>query len=411
MKGYLVIFRGNLFMTTGVKLGCGCVKSSRMCYSCAVLEDPTVKLVMRKLRSMSEFPDKLATQHPEHLNTIYSLDYCHDLVKGMAVLREISTGLASPGARRYQNSALLECLVNPCKGRHVDAGFRPVLTSATAAVAATEAFPEAFPELFPRARGEKAAPATAAVAAGANYAQVANLSTGIAGEDSEGSEDSEDSEDTELPFLNEIPEPHPLHPTQRALLEALKRPVEGVQGPPGTGKSTLVRFLLRERLPRNGRNVALLMGAQNKVVDLHVRALRPYVATDFATSRVGLLVVGHVENVRLSAEARSFTVEGLLAQNAEVAAARLRFDAARARKAAPVECELLRDALFVARAAATATLFRSVRVLVCTLTEIHKLLSSSLREEFLDRCVLPSTFLAALPKAAIRPLPTHWRLC
>jgi hypothetical protein len=436
MAGHLVIFRGNLFMTTHSKLSCGCAPTSTLGNRCEIHEDATLRLLMRKLRDMLEFPDTEATSSEHYTDTIYCLGYCADLVKGMSVLRDLSAGLAAPSTRRNQNMALLECFVNPCNGRHIDAGFRPVPKSAAAAAAEEAEAANNFPSLSGRTRdcggdgngsgssggGGMAKAATAL--ADVSYAHVAKHRTGAAADDEgenghdEGDDDDEngdeecvaeqdeeyddqdddaddsddeeedeeeDEDDDELPFLNEKPERCALHKTQRVVLEALRNPVEGVQGPPGTGKTTLVRSILRERLPLGRRNVALLTGVQNKVVDLHIAALQAYVNVDVATSRVGMMVIGRADNPRLSFEARSFTLEGLLVQNAEVIAARLRYDAAKARKAAKAELSLLCHELQEARASATARLFRSVRILVCTLTEVNKLHSLSLKEDFLER--------------------------
>ncbi len=125
LKGHLCIWRDNLFMVYKSQLDCGCELQSMNALRrdrCRNPEhkDARIEAVMRKLRSMLDYPDKVCARDPDHDSLLFSLGYCMDYIKIYSVLSCLSKNPVAVSAanalRIPTNTAMLEYICNPMDG-------------------------------------------------------------------------------------------------------------------------------------------------------------------------------------------------------------------------------------------------------------------------------------------------------
>ncbi len=162
-----------------------------------------------------------------------------------------------------------------------------------------------------------------------------------------------------------------LVPAQRHVVDNLQHALELIHGPPGTGKSTCIRAIVRERVPPG--DVVLLTAVQNKAVDVLVRMFHPYVTVNGPESEVDMMVVGAVATPNMGEYARCFTLESLISLNTGVQALMKKYDEF---KGSDTGKRQIMEDLLTLRTSVSERLQGRVRVVLCTLTEVHKLKNS-----------------------------------
>jgi hypothetical protein len=122
LKGHLCIWRDNLFMVYKSRLDCGCKMNSLVRDKCENPEhkDARIEAVMRKLRSMLDYPDKVCARDKNHDALLFTLGYSMDFIKVYGVLSCLSKHPAAVSAanalRIPTNTAMLEYICNPMDG-------------------------------------------------------------------------------------------------------------------------------------------------------------------------------------------------------------------------------------------------------------------------------------------------------
>jgi hypothetical protein len=363
MKGNLVIWRDNLFYTYAVGLTCGCSASAFTRYKCPRRHKKSVAILkMRKLRCMlPEYPDEEAGRDPQYPSMFYSFGFCGDLSKAWYVLDN----------HNFENITMLEAIMNPAASRDRAAGYRTL----AAAIG---------PPLVASQGGRMAEAATDRAAAEAIVPST---------------------------YLN-IQRDTALVKSQRAVLNALRAPLELIHGPPGTGKSTIIRSIVRERFPFENQELILICSVQNRAVDVLVKMFRPFVDFELSVSQVGMLVIGSPLNNNMGADAAQFTLEGIIGQNPAVESALSAYEAGQL--GSKVNRAALFKSLEIARETAENTALASARIVFSTITEVHKLLTSpklkSLRDRFTSVVVDEAATVPEWQMVLLATLPSIKRI-
>lgn len=338
-KGQLCIWRENLFLANEVCLSCGCKPSPLLRNRCHkhTTTTVTVTIRMRKLRSMSDLPDKACAKNPLREKLLYTLGNCSDTVNLLTVFNAFQRALEEPvqggtssKGKLETDAEVLSLLANPCLSAETVADYRnPIAEEKAAAAAATAAAPE----------------------------QVLN-----------------DAVDIDLCA------------EQRGILQGLSRRLEFIQGPPGTGKSTAIRAIVRNHLPLGENSIVLIVAVQNKAIDVLVRMFAPFVDNDVAISATKMLVVGSAFNPNMGETSKLFTIEALMSSNGTFRAAFETFIAALdkcSRSISPaeekmnaLEVDRLYAELELAAAKTRATILQNSRILFSTCTEVRRFLLS-----------------------------------
>lgn len=227
LKGYLCIWRDNLFLTHKTKFSCGCKSNSLMNRGgCAIHKKAKPILLMRKLRAMlPDFPDSEAARHEERDTNLYLMDLVMPAIKLMTVIESMRKELANGEKKNLLPAgapdwSLLDVLCQP--GSAHLAGSSVFRCDAAAAWLA------------------------------------------------------EADADADTP-LNQAQDVR-LRPEQLGVINSLHHRLELIQGPPGTGKSTIIRAIIRDRLPYDAVGDSVASDAVSETSEF-VPPIRTYLAT------------------------------------------------------------------------------------------------------------------------------------
>jgi hypothetical protein len=89
LKGHLIIWRENLFITYVKRLASGCKANAFIRYKCLTYKEATQVSHMRKLMSMADYPDPEGAKHKDRDKPLFSLGYCYDYIKGSSSLHSL----------------------------------------------------------------------------------------------------------------------------------------------------------------------------------------------------------------------------------------------------------------------------------------------------------------------------------
>jgi len=219
IKGRLFIWRDNLFLSHTLRMSCGCKSDGLQNRgSCTVHREAQPLLLMRKLRAMlPDYPDEEAARNTDYLKMLYDLGMAMPFIKTMTVIECIQISLTTEEQIGLPTGAPnLSILDSLC------------------------------------------CPASQRGSGDGAFA--------CAGE-----------EDVASPFNGR--RDVELRPEQEDVINALKHRLELIQGPPGTGKTTIIRAILRARIPHGTSKQSLFDWLEPKL------PIRDYCATQEERTR------------------------------------------------------------------------------------------------------------------------------
>ena len=335
LKGHMLIYRGHLFYSSSKSMSCGCRADSLNRGQCKAHPEATARLNLIKLQSMQAFPDSEADKHQNQINMMYSIGFCDNLVKSIAYHHSFWLKLEEKRGSASEDS-------NPEPLRVLDWIRDPASAH----------------------RLSESGDSASAYRENAEDAEATALREGAV---------------LNLAVLNDKADVE-LRPEQREILASLQAPVEFIQGPPGTGKSTLMRSVLRNRIPNlHGQDelgdVTLFLAVQNKAIDVLVRMFEPYVdSSSVSSSR--MLVVGSASNASMGDTAARFTLQSRLESHPVYARALKEYEECSLSKKRLKKQEHKLNALKKAKEEATLEIFSGVRIMFSTFTELHKIVEN-----------------------------------